>query len=225
MRISAIIPVYNCERYVADAIESVFAQTRPVDELIVVDDGSVDGTPEVLRTFEGRIRLLRQANAGTAAALNAGLSVAGGDIFTFLDADDLWTPGKTRLQADVLAADASIEVVFGAIQQFRSPDVHRQLQGDRLFGPPQPGIVKIAAMLRRSAFERVGAFDASTLVDFVDWYTRAAAVGLRSHMLDATVALRRIHDQNIGLRARTVQYQDSLAALKNLLDRRRREQS
>ena len=87
---------YNCERYVAQAIESVLAQTRPSDEIIVVDDGSTDGTSDVLRNFDGRIRTIFHRNRGPGGALNVAIAASSGDAFAFLDCDDLWTPEKLR---------------------------------------------------------------------------------------------------------------------------------
>src|SRR4051812_45211482 len=98
MKISVLIACYNAAPYVAEAIESVLSQTCPAHELIVIDDGSTDGTADVLAGFSGRIAVLRQTNQGVAAALNAGLAQAAGDAIAFLDADDVWTPGKLALQ-------------------------------------------------------------------------------------------------------------------------------
>ena len=102
--VSVVIPVYNAARFLADAIRSVQAQRHPRIEIIVVDDGSTDGSGEVARSFAG-VRCLRQANGGIAAARNAGVHEARGNLLAFLDADDLWTPGKLALQLDVLRAD------------------------------------------------------------------------------------------------------------------------
>lgn len=102
MTISAVIPAYNCEKYIARAIESVLNQTRPVQEIVVVDDGSTDNTAEVARSFGDRVRLIQQPNAGVSAARNTAIRAAAGDWIAFLDADDEWLPEKISLQTENL---------------------------------------------------------------------------------------------------------------------------
>ncbi len=90
--VSLVIPAYNAEAYLREALDSAFAQTRPPDEVIVVDDGSGDRTPEIAASYGDRVRLLRQPNRGEAAARNTGVRVARGDLIAFLDADDTLLP-------------------------------------------------------------------------------------------------------------------------------------
>src|SRR4051812_30004149 len=99
MTISAVIPTYNHAKYITFAIDSVLAQTKPVDEIIVVDDGSVDGTREVVEQYRGRVQYVRQENAGVGAARNNGARLATGNWVAFLDADDGWLPDKIALQS------------------------------------------------------------------------------------------------------------------------------
>jgi len=102
MLITAVIPAYNSGNYIARAIDSVLAQTRLADEIIVVDDGSTDATVEVVRAYGDRVRLIEQANAGASSARNAGIQAATGDWIAFLDADDEWLPDKLRQQVEIL---------------------------------------------------------------------------------------------------------------------------
>src|SRR5690242_6106612 len=102
--ISCIIPVYNGERYIKESIDSVLAQTYGTLELIVVDDGSIDGTAEVVTHYGERLRYVRQANGGTAAACNHGLSLAQGEFMAFQAADDVWHPEKLARQMARFAA-------------------------------------------------------------------------------------------------------------------------
>lgn len=97
-RVSVIIPSYNHERFVGLAIESALAQTLPPHEIVVMDDGSTDGTTEVLNRYAGRIQAVRQTNAGVSAARNAGVARSSGELLAFLDADDEWQPRKLELQ-------------------------------------------------------------------------------------------------------------------------------
>ncbi|MEO9255789.1 MAG: glycosyltransferase family A protein, partial [Tepidiformaceae bacterium] len=102
--VSVIIPMYNSARYIAAALESVYAQDFTSFEIIVVDDGSTDGSADIARAH-GTALLLRQENLGPAAARNAGLRGANGTLIAFLDSDDIWLPQKLRLQVDFLAAN------------------------------------------------------------------------------------------------------------------------
>jgi len=106
-RISVIVPCYNAERYVDVAIRSILQQDWPNLEVIVVDDGSTDGSADVVRAFDSRVRLLSQKNAGVASARNAGIASASGDWIAFLDADDVWLPGKLRAQWSSLRAESA----------------------------------------------------------------------------------------------------------------------
>src|SRR3954452_17033481 len=100
MTVSAVVPAYNSGELVAEAIESIYAQTTPPDEVIVVDDGSTDHTPEVLLRFEGRpgFQWHRKTNGGEASARNAGVELARGEFVAFLDHDDRWRPEKLERQ-------------------------------------------------------------------------------------------------------------------------------
>jgi glycosyltransferase involved in cell wall biosynthesis len=220
VKVCTIIPVYNCERYIGAAIESILAQTRPVDDILVVDACSSDGTSAVLDRFGDRIRTRRLTRSGPNLALNEGIAHTSAEIITFLDADDLWLPYKNERQWQVLAADDSAEAVFGAVRQFVSPDCFKTGRGATMWDP-QPGVSKITLMIRRTAFERIGPFDESlSVVDFVEWYTRAATSRLRAVMLEEVVTLRRRHDANVGIVKRKEQQREVLLSLKRLLDRR-----
>src|SRR6266852_6361254 len=101
--VSVIIPAYNAERFIDETLESVFKQTHDHLELILVDDGSTDGTGAQVRAYGDRVRFIRQVNAGAGAARNRGLEVATGDYIAFLDADDLWRPEKLEVQLEIAA--------------------------------------------------------------------------------------------------------------------------
>jgi len=116
---SVLIDTYNHERFIEQAIVSVLEQDFPAAdrEIIVVDDGSTDRTPEIVKKFEPRVRLLRKENGGQASAFNAGIPECQGEIIAFLDGDDWWAPGKLRAVAEALASDAAIGLVGHGITE------------------------------------------------------------------------------------------------------------
>ena len=106
--VSVVIPAWNVETYIARAIDSVLAQTRPADEILVVDDGSTDNTAEIVRRYGSRVRYLRQPQTGAAEARNRGIAEAASRWIAFLDADDQWLPDKLALQLGGLARNPDI---------------------------------------------------------------------------------------------------------------------
>lgn len=112
-RFSVIIPAFNAAATLARAIESVRAQTWPVHEIIVVDDGSTDATPEVARRFGDAVRLIAQRNSGVSAARNAGAAAATGDWLAFLDADDWYAPDRIALHAAWIEEDPALDCLTG----------------------------------------------------------------------------------------------------------------
>lgn len=122
--VSVIIPCYNRRAFLGAALESVLQQTEPVGEVLVVDDGSSDGSAELADEFSrrtgGQVRVIRQANGGVSKARNRGLDEARGQYLAFLDADDLWHPDKTRQQLALLEEKPGTVGVYCPVQNFRS---------------------------------------------------------------------------------------------------------
>jgi len=135
-KFSVVIPAFNAEQYIGATLESVFLQTRPAYEIIVVNDGSTDGTLEVLHRFGDRIRIVDQKNSGVSAARNNGVSAATGDVIAFLDADDLWLPDKLLLQGSKLAEGYELaytnKYYFGCVGDLpdKQSDISAMPQGD-----------------------------------------------------------------------------------------------
>ncbi|MDW8322980.1 MAG: glycosyltransferase [Burkholderiales bacterium] len=112
-RVSVVMPCHNAAAYVAQAIESVLAQTWPQVELVVVDDGSTDASPQVMQRYAERIRIVHQANTGAAAARNRGIALASGRYLAFLDADDYWHPRFLERMVGALRASAAVLAYCG----------------------------------------------------------------------------------------------------------------
>lgn len=220
--VSVTLPVYQGERYVAAAIESVLAQTYRALELIVVDDGSTDGTAQVLDSFGDRIRRHHQPNRGLSATRNRGMGMAKGEILAFIDADDLWEPNKLEAQVAVLRAHPEVDLVFTHIRQFHSPDLSEQARA-QLCVPEEvlPGPSATTCAVRRLAAEKCGGFDESLRVgEFIDWYSRALAAGLAVQTLAEVLAGRRIHGANMGIQEKDSR-SDYLKVLRANLARKR----
>ena len=110
-QISVIIPAYNCDRYVEQAVESVINQTYPADEIIIIDDGSQDNTRQVLQPYSNYIHYVYQENQGVSVARNHGLKLARGEFIVFLDADDIFLPNKLATQLAVFQAKPQLGLV------------------------------------------------------------------------------------------------------------------
>lgn len=219
--VSVIMPAYNAGRYIAEALESVLQQHHPAHEIVVVDDGSSDDTAAVASSVAG-VRCIAISHGGISAARNAGIQVSTGDLLAFLDADDLWEADKLSRQVQILADEPTVDMVFGQVLQFLSPELDEQ-QRSRLHcvAEPQPGRLASAMLVRAEAFRRVGGFDTTLSVgEFVDWYARATETGLRERMLPGVVLHRRLHGTNTVLQQRN-RNSDYLRAVKAAIDRRR----
>ena len=130
---SVLIDTYNHERFIEKAIVSVLEQdfSAPDREILVVDDGSTDKTPEIVRKFEPSVRLLRKPNGGQASAFNAGIPECKGEIVSFLDGDDSWLPGKLRRVTEVLLANASVGLVGHGIKESYADGMERIVRPEK----------------------------------------------------------------------------------------------
>ena len=227
MKVSVIIPVRNGALYIASAIESVLEQTEPPAELLVIDDGSKDETADIVSQFFNRgVRLIQQPPGGAAAARNAGVKLARQQLLAFLDADDLWTSTKLEQQCAELQSDPALDMVFGYVRQFVSPDVGPATWA-RLRCPHEAiaGHLAGTMLIRRKSFERVGLFETEWAVgEFLAWYARAQLLHLREKMLPAVLLERRLHSTNQGVLKRS-ERGDYVRLMKKILDCRRERQT
>jgi glycosyltransferase involved in cell wall biosynthesis len=195
--ISVVIAVNNGAKFLAFALNSIMRQTCAPGEVIVVDDGSTDTSPDVAAGFGSQIRVLRCVHRGAASALNAGLAEARGELLAFIDADDLWAHEKLALQSAALASDLSMEAVFGRVVQFTDMDC-RIAEPSEIKQKSKTflGVNKSSMLIRRATFDRVGPFNPAAVADFPEWYSRAVCSGIRMECLDSVVAFRRVHRDN-----------------------------
>jgi glycosyltransferase involved in cell wall biosynthesis len=203
--VSVVIPAYNAERFLAAAIESVLAQTFADLEVIVVDDGSTDGTASVVESYGQRVTYIRQANSGVAAARNRGIAASTGAYVGFLDADDTWLPHKLDRQLSALrehpthhACYSSFLVVDLRLEPLRvqpSPRSGPLLEDLLLIG----NVVGCPTVIcERALFERAGGFDPE-LSQCADW-DMWIRLGLLTDMLylDEPLASYRQHADNMS---------------------------
>lgn len=205
--ISVLMPVFNADRYVAEAVESILAQTLGDFEFIVIDDGSTDRSPDILSQFAGRdrrIRLLSQANRGHSVAMNMGLGLCRGEFIARMDADDISLPKRFERQMSFLRQhDECVLVGCGllridadgdALCEEILPESHEQIEARLLAG--QGAICHPATMIRRSAMVAVGGYrEAFHGAEDHDLWLRLGEVG-RLANLSEVLFLSRIHQHN-----------------------------
>ena len=235
--VSVIMPAYNASLYIEEAIRSVLDQDYPNIELIVIDDGSSDGTAELAESLGEQVRVIRQINGGPAAARNKGIADARGELIAFLDADDLWLPGKLLAQVAYLAEHPDVGVVYGKFVRwegcsdgsFPSPPLLQNDQGSTtttLVAEHSGRIYRellfdnivhiITAMVRKSVFETVGYFDEQlrTGEDYDLWLR--VSQQFQADKLNRTLAYYRMHPQSTTCvpRAENNEYQVLLRTLR-----------
>jgi glycosyltransferase involved in cell wall biosynthesis len=217
LTISAIIPTHNRAKLLVEAIESALQQTRPPDEIIVVDDGSTDDTEQVVTRYDGRVRYIRQENSGPSAARNRGIQAASGDFIAFLDSDDLWVKDRIERQLAVLASHPNLDVIFGLEGKFTDenrsesyeinepavfaclntvdcviPDPFGMLLGENFF------VGTSTVLFRKSCVATVGLMDARIkLAEDYDFWVRFALNGFRFGFINAVLCGRRMHEGNL----------------------------
>jgi glycosyltransferase involved in cell wall biosynthesis len=215
--ISVVMPAYNCAGFIQQALDSVLAQDYEPKEVIVVDDGSSDATPDVVRSYGGSVRLIRQANAGAAAARNTGVAAANGELIAFLDSDDSWRPGKLSAQAAYLAAHPDVGMVYclwrvhegngpdpGAAGDDTTPRPSGWLYGRLLFSCV---VHTSTVLLRRAIAQQAGKFDTSYRCgEDYDYWLRVSRL-TQIHCIQQVLSVYRSWDGSITKRAHHVNYE------------------
>jgi len=216
---SVVIPAYNAAGTIRQAIGSVLGQTVGPREIVVVDDGSTDGTASVVSSISAPIALIRQENGGPGAATTAGLACIAAPFVATLDADDLWLPTKIARQAACFEEDHGLAAVFTLARCFRDgqpPD------------PDGPGAVvrlwtRTTLLFRSEAARDVGAVNdlPGRLGEMVDWLARSRDLGQRHTMVEEVLALRRIRRGSLSHDRGPDRNRGYLVAVHAALERRR----
>ncbi|MGH9723695.1 MAG: glycosyltransferase family 2 protein [Candidatus Acidiferrales bacterium] len=231
--VTVLIDTYNHERFIEQAIVSALEQDFPSAdvEILVIDDGSTDRTPEIVRKFEPRVRLIRKPNGGQASAFNAGIPEARGEIIAFLDGDDWWAPNKLTRVAETLAADSSLGIVGHGIVVMRPGDNAESislrdghafqantLEGAALFGVRRAFLGTSRMTIRASLVRAIGAIPESIRIEADEYLFTLAAVLARVRILPEALTYYRLHDANAYQieqqdKGRARRKQESIAAL------------
>ena len=203
--VSVIVPAYQAERFLDEALESALAQEGVPVEVIVVDDGSTDRTAEI--AARPGVRVVRQRHRGISVARNAGLARATGRFIAILDADDLWPPDRLSLQVQYLREHPAVGIVLGLTEIFLNDGDALPAHWPHVLAGQAIPRVAGSMLARREAFERVGGFDESLrLCEDIDWLSRAKDAGVTAGSVDRVVLRYRIHAANttsdtMGIRA------------------------
>lgn len=194
MLLSVIVPVYNGKAFLADAIASVRRQGYASLEIIVVDDGSTDGTPDLVAGLGSDITYVAQGNRGPASARNRAIELAAGDYVAFLDADDLWPPNKLNVQLPALRDNEHVQIVMGKTQRFWSVEELLPLSDAAHRVPPWDELLLGCMLCRRNVFAQIGVFDERLRIgEDTDWFLRARSAGVPTTNVDAVTLYYRRH--------------------------------
>jgi glycosyltransferase involved in cell wall biosynthesis len=205
--ISAVVRAYNAEDYIGESVRAILEQTRPADEVIVVDDGSTDGTAQELRRFESEIRVVWQENAGHVAAMNRCFEEARGQFVAICDADDVWKPEKLERQDRALRGHPEVDIAFGAAEWLGLDSgprpsypgagviAHRQAV-KRLFRANS--ICTSSVAIRRSLQRRLGPFIAGLPCEDYEYWLRALEAGAVLYSDPQTLVGYRRCDQSVS---------------------------
>ncbi|ETW93651.1 MAG: hypothetical protein ETSY1_38290 [Candidatus Entotheonella factor] len=222
--VSVIIPTFNRAGWLTDAIGSVFGQTYPHLELLVVDDGSTDHTPDVVRAFGDALTYLYDVNRGVSAARNRGVAASRGTLIAFLDSDDVWQPGKVAAQVALFQQQPGVEVCYTDEIWIRhgvrvNPKQIHQKHHGWLFEPSLPRCIisPSSIMLRRGLWDRLGGFDERlpACEDYDLWLRMTVRVPV-ALIPESLIVKRGGHDDQLS-RSTPLLDQYRIAALEKLL--------
>ena len=219
--VSVVIPAYNAARFLAEALDSVGAQSVAPLETLVVDDGSDDGTGDLAESL-GAVVIRHDVRRGVSAARNAAIARASGEFIALLDADDVWEADKLARQLTAMRAAPTAELCTAHFRYFLHPGVAAPAAFDPATeGIPQPKTCPSTWLIRRDVFQKYGYFREDLQVaEDIDWYSMLRLAGAEIVALDECLVRKRVHDTNIsGHFAET--NRQTLDSLRELVSRRR----
>ncbi len=207
MSISVIIPAYNSEALLPETLESVLGQTTRPDEVLVIDDGSTDGTAAVAGAFPAPVRVISKANSGQGASRNFGVELATSEWIAFVDADDLWEPNKLERQMEELARHPDADICYTGRVELMHYD-ERPTLGKVITVPGPEGLRKSlfhnttflpsSVVIRKSAFQAIGGFDPHfRLVQDWDLWLRLLHAGAKFAACPEPLVRYRIHPKSV----------------------------
>jgi glycosyltransferase involved in cell wall biosynthesis len=218
--VSVIIPVYNGEKYLGEAVQSVLEQDYRPLEIIVVDDGSTDRSAEIASSY-AEVRYFHQENQGVSAARNAAIAMAMGEFLAFLDADDRWTPNKLSVQIGYHLAhpDIGYTITHQRIQLEPGAPVQAAFKRE-LLETDHPGYVPSTLMVKQQALQTIGDFQTRYRTgEDIDWFSRAKDSGIPMGIVPEMLLFRRMHHSNLSLQGRP-NFSQLLRSLKTSIDRK-----
>jgi glycosyltransferase involved in cell wall biosynthesis len=216
--VTSIIPAFNREEYIAEAIESVLNQTYRNIEIIVIDDGSTDNTSRILSSYNGKIKYFRQPNSGASAARNSGISKAAGDFISFLDSDDLWEKNKISLQMECFENNPGIDICLCNTKIFSEKKITNFDQKYIIATPYH----LCSILIKKEVLKRVGYFKTNLKSgEDTDFFLRIKEMGIPLKILQDKLVNIRIHANNLTKDFKVRDREAVFSGIKNALDKRR----
>lgn len=220
--IDVIIPCFNAKKYLLEAVESIKRQTMSVNKIIIVDDGSTDGSYEFACSIEG-VSCFKQKNSGAGTARNLGLRNSDAEYICFLDADDIAEFYAIESLYNAIRNDKHLEAVFGKSIDFYSQDLSKDEKRNKSINKmAYHGRLTGNSLIKKSTFDKIGYFDESLRTgETVAWLAKFRDSGLKSVNIDDVVLKRRIHMTNTGILNKEQEKKDYLTIIRQRMQQRK----
>lgn len=213
-RVSIQIPVYNSGRFIGKALDSILAQTYQDYEIIVIDDGSVDDTAEIVSKYS-EVKYLYQEHSGVSVARNKAIQMAEGEFVAFLDADDMWAPEKLEKQVSYLDAHPECSMIFTKVENFADGEIKEMSQRQEELLKTEIEYCLVSSLMRKELFTKYGLFvEEYGYGEDTEVLARLRARGIdMTKCLDEPLYLRRVHTTNTSLDHKKVSKDEYLSLL------------
>jgi glycosyltransferase involved in cell wall biosynthesis len=223
--VSCIVPVRNAERYLAETLDSMLAQTHQSLEILVIDGRSTDSTPAIIQRYGPPVAYMRNdGDTGAASGRNFGIAAARGSFIAFNDGDDIWLPGKLAAQLMRFSARPELEISLTHLENFWTPDlpVAERWCDDGKRSTVMAGYSPVTLVARRDVFDRFGLWDSGHRhASNSEWFARAQGQGAAIELMPEVFVRRRLHGSNMTRAQSRESYDDHLRMIKELIERRR----